>query len=78
MLGILRMVKMWTNFAKSANPTPNRNDPILPIEWKPISKQRFHVLEIDDELKLLDDHPEKEAMDFWDMLHQRYSVTSKL
>nr|CAH7738335.1 unnamed protein product [Callosobruchus chinensis] len=78
MLGILRMVRMWTNFAKSANPTPNRNDPILPIEWKPISKQRFHVLDIDDELKLLDDHPEKEAMDFWDMLHQRYSLTSKL
>ncbi|XP_053595861.1 juvenile hormone esterase [Microplitis demolitor] len=30
-----KMVRMWTNFAKYGNPTPNASDPILNITWPP-------------------------------------------
>ncbi|KAJ8924064.1 hypothetical protein NQ315_006841 [Exocentrus adspersus] len=72
--GIQRMVRLWTNFAKFGNPTPDPNDKILPITWRPMENQRFNYLEIGEELEMNVD-PEKEAMDFWNNLYREYSAS---
>ncbi|CAH1163421.1 unnamed protein product [Phaedon cochleariae] len=78
-IGIHRMVKMWTNFAKYSNPTPNNNDPLIPVTWQPINKSCFNVLRIGtDDLQLLNKHPDVEGMDFWDEMYQKYALSSKL
>ena len=41
-----RLTKMWTDFAKTGNPTPGDNS------WKPISQENITHLRIDDELEL--------------------------
>ncbi|XP_074042064.1 juvenile hormone esterase isoform X2 [Leptinotarsa decemlineata] len=78
LVGILRMVKLWANFAKYGNPTPTNDDPLLPVKWSPITANSFQVLDIGEELKILPDHPERKAMEFWDRMHMIKPINSKL
>lgn len=59
-VGIQKMIKLWANFAKYGNPTPNDQDELLSTTWKPLEPQRFNYLEIGDvfEMKV---NPEKSA-----------------
>ncbi|KAJ8963468.1 hypothetical protein NQ318_018951 [Aromia moschata] len=43
-----RFVKMWTNFAKYGNPTPNKND--VGVIWKPAQRGNINFLDIGSEL----------------------------
>ncbi|XP_076758985.1 esterase FE4-like [Xylocopa sonorina] len=47
-----RMTRMWTNFAKTGNPTPT-HDEFIQTTWKPATKNQFCYLNIGDELKFL-------------------------
>ncbi|KAJ9586947.1 hypothetical protein L9F63_019438, partial [Diploptera punctata] len=49
-----RMTKLWTNFAKTGNPTPE-NDPDLCIIWKPVTKSEFCYMNIDKHLTMRTD-----------------------
>ena len=42
---------MWTNFAKFGNPTPDKNDDLLKVVWKPITDRNMDCLEIGKELQ---------------------------
>nr|XP_022900883.1 esterase FE4-like [Onthophagus taurus] len=72
---IQRMVKLWTNFAKSGNPNniEGEND-LIDVEWKPIEKNKLHFLNIGDELTV-GVNPDKEGAKFWG---EMFTMNSKL
>lgn len=77
-MGIRRMVKMWTNFAKYGNPTPNLNDRLLNVQWKPAELDNFNYLEIDKEL-LPGVTPEAASVvQLWNQVKQKSNTHSKL
>ncbi|XP_046491824.1 juvenile hormone esterase-like isoform X1 [Neodiprion pinetum] len=44
------MVKMWTDFAKTGNPTPQTDNDLIPVKWSPVTRTSKNYLEIGDEL----------------------------
>ncbi|XP_043265338.1 esterase FE4-like [Colletes gigas] len=46
-----RLTTMWTNFARTGNPTPSYND-FVKVHWKPATKDNLYCLEIDEESEL--------------------------
>ncbi|KAK0073339.1 hypothetical protein PV325_009859 [Microctonus aethiopoides] len=50
---VQRFTELWTNFAKTGNPTPETTD-LIEVEWKPIdnSTDDYKYLEITDKLKM--------------------------
>ncbi|XP_045765486.1 juvenile hormone esterase-like [Maniola jurtina] len=67
-----RVIKMWTNFAKYGNPTPDENDPLLQITWDPIHDEKtLNYLSIGSELTK-GRNPFYERMMFWEKLHEEH------
>ncbi|PSN57791.1 Esterase FE4 [Blattella germanica] len=58
-----RMIKMWTNFAKTGNPTSEMNSD-LNIQWQPTTRNNPVYLEIGKELSMKRDLL-KERADLW-------------
>lgn len=69
-----RITKLWANFAKYGNPTPEK-DKLLNVEWKPVSGEKeLNYLDIGEEL-IMKVNPESERMAFWDeILHSHPST----
>lgn len=67
------MTKLWSNFAKYGNPTPNGQDKLLPTTWEPLELPKFNYLDIGEDLEMKTEL-EKEAMDFWNNLCREVSV----
>ncbi|XP_073965429.1 juvenile hormone esterase-like isoform X1 [Choristoneura fumiferana] len=65
-----RMVRLWTNFAKSGNPTPDENH-YINVTWQPVTKDNLYYLNIGTELSI-QTSPDKEKMEFWDDLYSKY------
>ncbi|EFA06759.1 esterase B1 [Tribolium castaneum] len=63
-----RFIKLWANFARTGNPTPDKNDQLLNIEWKPVTKEKNYVLDIGTQLALKT-NPNAERMAFWDSIY---------
>ncbi|XP_067007339.2 juvenile hormone esterase isoform X2 [Anabrus simplex] len=63
-----RMVKLWTNFAKTGNPTPEA-DPLLPNAWQPYTAVNPCYLQIGEELTM-EKHLFKERIKFWEELYR--------
>ncbi|XP_067007344.2 juvenile hormone esterase [Anabrus simplex] len=68
-----RMVSMWTNFAKTGDPTPKESE-LMNVKWKPYTLEDPAYLVIDSSLKM-DTHIEKKRMDFWDDLYAKFGST---
>ncbi|XP_068630990.1 esterase FE4-like [Battus philenor] len=67
-----RIIKLWTNFAKFGNPTPDKNDPLLKITWDPVtSKDELNYLCINPNLTK-GVNPFHDRMCFWDELHKEH------
>ncbi|KAJ2951906.1 hypothetical protein O0L34_g4157 [Tuta absoluta] len=67
-----RIIKLWTNFAKYGDPTPNEDDPLLQIKWDAVENQdKLNYLSINSELTK-GRNPFMERMAFWDGLHKEY------
>lgn len=69
MRGIHRMVKFWTNFARTGNPNTMDNDPLLDVMWPAARLDQFNYLNLQDNLTvepLSNLIPERLA--FWDAL----------
>lgn len=80
-----KMCRMWTNFAKTNNPTPKNDPELLGIQWDPLERHEQQglyfprALNIDKELKMI--NPLNERMIFWRNLYTKYNnqfLTSKL
>ncbi|KAJ2951268.1 hypothetical protein O0L34_g5669 [Tuta absoluta] len=67
-----RMTRLWTNFAKKGNPTPDNS---LGAEWKPYTLQDQHYLEIGTELELKT-RPDDEDIQFWEQIHEEYQCVA--
>ncbi|XP_004933450.1 juvenile hormone esterase [Bombyx mori] len=61
------MVRMWTNFAKTGNPTP----PGESFQWKPAAKNTKDCLMISDELEMKTNLHE-DRIKFWDDFIEKY------
>ncbi|KAL4716610.1 hypothetical protein ACJJTC_008245 [Scirpophaga incertulas] len=73
-----RVIRMWTNFAKFGNPTPDKHDELLQIQWQPVeNKEKLNYLNIDTQLTM-GINPFHERMKFWDNLHKEYSLVRML
>ncbi|CAB3239295.1 unnamed protein product [Arctia plantaginis] len=73
-----KVLKMWSNFAKFGNPTPDDNDPLLQITWDPVeNKDRLNYLCIGSEITK-GRNPFHERMKFWDKLHQDHKFLRTL
>ncbi|XP_076244348.1 esterase FE4 [Calliopsis andreniformis] len=55
-LMIERMIALWTNFARTGNPTPCDDKSIETI-WKPATKDKLYCFKIDDKLECLPAEP---------------------
>lgn len=72
------MCKLWTNFAKYHDPTPDHHNP-LPIKWNPVgpadeSSKKFEVdyLMIDEKSEMKKNIYQN-RMDFWRSLYEKYN-----
>ncbi|RZC31955.1 uncharacterized protein BDFB_007202 [Asbolus verrucosus] len=72
-----KFTRLWTNFARYSNPTPNPNDKFLNITWKPCKIDEMHFLDIGEKLTM-QINPEPERMAFWDNIYQINPAISKL
>ncbi|CAH0591613.1 unnamed protein product [Chrysodeixis includens] len=73
-----RVLKLWTNFAKTGNPTPEPHDPALSITWDPITnEENLNYLSIGAELTK-GINPFYERMKFWDDLQKEHSFVKTL
>ncbi|KAG5887739.1 hypothetical protein JTB14_003900 [Gonioctena quinquepunctata] len=67
-----RMVRMWTNFIRTGNPTPKQDDLLQRIIWPTVSSTKnITLLEIGSELSLRQ-HFRQNHMEFWDEIYNRY------
>ncbi len=72
------MCKLWTNFAKYGDPTPDGENP-LPFKWNPVksvdpSAKNVDIdcLRIDRECRMLR-NPYKERLDFWKNVYRQWN-----
>nr|CAD7412216.1 unnamed protein product [Timema cristinae] len=73
---LIRMVSMWTGFAKTGQGCRERkkrnlNYDGIPLEWKPLSESDHYYLKIDTHLELLTDI-EQEKMSLWESINTNY------
>ncbi|XP_049950223.1 esterase E4-like isoform X2 [Schistocerca serialis cubense] len=68
---ISTMTKLWTNFAKTGNPTPDLNDPVLGVSWPTFSVDNGKYLEISNSGLAIKENMLKDRMDFWDDVHNK-------
>ncbi|XP_044728158.1 carboxylesterase 1F-like isoform X2 [Chrysoperla carnea] len=75
-IGIHRMLKLWTTFAKTGNPNPV-DEPLIDVKWLPIEPNKFNYLKISDDLELKQ-NPAEERMKFWEEVYSHYLEDHKL
>ncbi|CAH1284621.1 unnamed protein product [Diabrotica balteata] len=74
-ISVRRFVKLWTNFAKYGNPTPNESD--VGLIWKPLEPKQDYLFDIDRKLSLLTEI-EPERMKLWREIYQLNPLTKNL
>ncbi|XP_060517707.1 juvenile hormone esterase-like [Cylas formicarius] len=66
-----RMTKLWTNFAKTLNPTPDSSDPLLNVTWPQISGTIIPYLDVDEILEVKSGK-KKTEMVMWNYVYYTY------
>ncbi|KAJ3652347.1 hypothetical protein Zmor_018322 [Zophobas morio] len=72
-----RLIKLWTNFAKYRNPTPEASDLLQNVTWPKVSLEdggEFLYLDINVDLEVRS-NPKGEAMEKWDSLYESLNFT---
>ncbi|XP_060516575.1 pyrethroid hydrolase Ces2e-like isoform X2 [Cylas formicarius] len=66
-----KLVRLWTNFAKTLNPTPDQSDPLLNVTWPQVSPMDIQYLDIG---KTLDIKRGRRAKEFamWNETYYTY------
>lgn len=75
-LTLRRMVRMWTNFVKFGDPTPNTSDQLLSVKWHPVTSLSTQHLFIDRHLTMVEADFLAERMSFWDTISAVPSTAS--
>ncbi|XP_013141631.1 PREDICTED: cholinesterase 1-like [Papilio polytes] len=63
-----QVTKLWTNFAKYGNPTPDES---LGVIWKPYSLEGQDFLDIGNNL-VAGTAPDKDELEFWECIFKKY------
>lgn len=73
-----RTCKLWTNFAKFSDPTPNSSD--FNVRWKPVDKltsknEKFNLnyLEMDNDKLANAVNPDAERIEFWRKVYDEFN-----
>ncbi|XP_060517183.1 pyrethroid hydrolase Ces2a-like [Cylas formicarius] len=66
-----RMVRLWTNFAKTLNPTSDKSDPLLNVTWPQVSGSNIPYLDIGATLEVKPGKKEKQ-MAMWNEVFYAY------
>ncbi|XP_060517182.1 pyrethroid hydrolase Ces2e-like [Cylas formicarius] len=66
-----RMTRLWTNFAKTLNPTPDVSDPLLNVTWPQVAGLNIPYLDIDTTLEVKPGKKAKE-MRMWNEVFYSY------
>lgn len=70
---VQKFVKLWTNFAKYGNPTPEIDESLNGAIWEPVSKGKVDSYFVIDEKVDMKRNEEKERVDFWQEVYDKYS-----
>ncbi|CAH1117372.1 unnamed protein product [Phaedon cochleariae] len=71
-LTLLRVMQMWSNFIKTSNPTPLRDDLLQGVVWPQVrSPKNITYLEIDKDLSIKYNYRQM-YMEYWDKLYKIY------
>jgi len=68
-----RITKLWVNFAKYSDPTPNEN----PANFKPVQNNEINFLDINNEGLTPGLNPHRKSVQFWNDLYQKYQSLLK-
>ncbi|XP_064072385.1 uncharacterized protein LOC113400940 [Vanessa tameamea] len=63
-----KVTKLWTNFAKFGNPTP---DGFKGLKWNPYTTEDEHFMDIGEDLKI-GCSPDEEEVEFWNNIFKEY------
>ncbi|KAJ3645073.1 hypothetical protein Zmor_022761 [Zophobas morio] len=66
-ISLRKFLRLWSNFAKFGNPTPEEYDPLLQSEWKPVTDTNLDFLYIGKTLTQMS-NPDSERISFWKQL----------
>ncbi|KAK9746439.1 Carboxylesterase family [Popillia japonica] len=79
---VYRMIKLWTNFAKTGNPTPDIADEVVDVIWSPVTVNEMNFLDwgkfdsetntSDNEHFKTDVNPDFDRIQFWKQLYEEY------
>ncbi|XP_026480275.1 esterase FE4-like [Ctenocephalides felis] len=58
-----RLLQLWTNFAKTGNPTPEIND-VITTKWDKATEEKSDHMDIDNTLRMIPD-PDAKRLRFW-------------
>lgn len=72
-LYIQKFVKLWTNFAKFGNPTPEIDEKLNSVTWKPVSAGLVDAYCVIDKVIEMKNNEEKERVDFWNKIFEECS-----
>ncbi|XP_066252560.1 esterase E4-like [Euwallacea similis] len=71
-----RLVKIWTNFVKYRNPTPEPEEILQNLTWPKVTPDSFQHINIgnyeDTDLKITSGKPKTDRMAFWDSLYEKF------
>nr|CAH7767191.1 unnamed protein product [Callosobruchus chinensis] len=71
-----RLARMWANFVKDSNPTPEEESLLQNVTWIPAAaSNNLTYLNIGDDL-VLEENISEETMQFWDDLYEEYGTGS--
>lgn len=73
-MSLRRVVRLWTNFARFGNPTPDDSE--LGLIWKPVMSRQLNTLHITEELRM-EVNPEGKRMSLWRQIYHQSSATIK-
>ncbi|XP_970253.2 juvenile hormone esterase-like [Tribolium castaneum] len=67
-----RLLKLWTNFAKTLNPTPEKTELFQNVIWpKVLPDNDFPYLDIDENLQVKN-YPKNESFRGWERIYEQY------
>lgn len=62
---VFKLTKLWANFAKTGNPTPDNS---LAIKWQPYTPSKKEFIKLNEQFSL-GLYSDKESTEFWDRLY---------
>lgn len=76
------MIKLWTNFARTGNPTPDIADEVIDLTWSPVTVDHINFLDwgkfdfetntSDNQNFKTDVNPDFDRIQFWKQLYDEY------